>query len=272
MSYRSVVKPSGFSPSPGPCVTHADSQASLPSANLRNPYFSVCPSNSGTVRWPPGENAGLAPPLASAIQDEETEAQRVTYPAFLRPLLLVATPLWWATAAPEGWPTPLPYSRPFLVILATNPGLDAPSADPETSASSNRANTTQDGLAIIQFSAASWAEVGQALSVGASLIEGDSRTEVLIKPGARGGTEPAGREDGESSRLWGSPVFSNLGRGESRLWNRLRFISGLRVAEVGPQPPPSSSSKLSCPVLPEEPSCHTSLVMNTSIHSPLFTD
>lgn len=69
----------------------------------------------------------------------------------------------------------LPYSRPSLVILATNPGLESPCPSLETSASSRRATTTQYGLAITLSSAPSWAEVGQDLSVGASVSEGDSR-------------------------------------------------------------------------------------------------
>lgn len=110
--------------------------------------------------------------------------------------------------------TYLPYSRPFLVILTTNPGLVAPSPSLETSASSSRTTTTQYDLSITLSSASSWAEVGQSLFVGASLTEGESRGWGAYKPGARWGTEPAGNESREGSRLWGSPDFSNLRWGE----------------------------------------------------------
>ena len=37
-----------------------------------------------------------------------------------------------------------------------------------------------------------------------------AEAEVLIKPGATGGTEAAGNEGGEGSKLWDSPSLSNL--------------------------------------------------------------
>lgn len=142
------------------------------------------------VHRPPGENAGLVPSFTSDTQDEDTEAQRdiskVSEPG--RGRTPAGGPLSWLPhhsrgqqwAPEERLTPPLPYSRPFLVILATNPGLDAPSPNPETIASSSRATTTQYGLAIILSSATSLAGVGQSPSVGASLPDRDSRAEVLI--------------------------------------------------------------------------------------------
>lgn len=147
----------------------------------------MCPSNSdmgGPSTDHPGEDADLVQSLASDIQDEENETQRVTYPMFLsqagaEPKPMIFCPGYSTLVGNSGHQrneqAPLPYVTPCLVILATNPGLDAPSPRLETSVSSSRAITTQYGLALILSSASSCAEVGQSLFVGASLTEGGSR-------------------------------------------------------------------------------------------------
>lgn len=111
--------------------------------------------------------------------------------------------------------THLPYSRPLSVILTTNPGLEAPSPNLETSASSSRAITTLCGLVIILSSTSSWAEVGQSLFVGASLTKDDSRGWGAYKSRGQMRNWASWKwEQGEVKAL-GQPQFQQLemGRG-----------------------------------------------------------